>query len=73
MVKNKPKKNPYSASVIEGMGHEMKMNPPKILAHTAEKFGAARAEKQRKAILLNKARRAGAKIKGSKTKKKKSK
>lgn len=66
MGKNKPKKNPYLASVMEGMGHEMKMNPPKILAHTAQKFGAPRAEKQRVAILLNKARRAGVKVKGRK-------
>ena len=47
---------------ISEAGREMKANPPKILAHTAKKFGKAKAEKQRKAILLSKARQAGAKI-----------
>ncbi len=62
----KPKGMSHSAMVVEGVGHEMKVNPPKILAHTREKFGANRAEKQRVAILLNKSRRRGAKIKRSK-------
>ena len=55
-------KRKYSETVLEGVGHEMKVNPPKILAHTREKFGAKRAEEQRKAILLNKARKRGARI-----------
>lgn len=67
-MKKKPK---YSTSILEGVGHEMKMNPPKILAHTRAKFGAADAERQRKAILLNKARKLGARIKGRKSKRKK--
>ena len=46
-----------SESAIESAGHEMKENPPSILAKTRAKFGAKRAEKQRVAILLNKARR----------------
>lgn len=58
----------HTAQILEGAGHEMKMNPPKILAHTTAKFGAKRAEAQRKAILLNKARRRGAKIKKPKNK-----
>lgn len=62
----KPKGMSHTAMVIESAGHEMKMNPPKILAHTREKFGSKRAEAQRVAILLNKARRRGAKIKRSK-------
>ena len=53
----------HSMTIVEKAGHEMKMNPPKILAHTASKFGAKRAEKQRVAILLSKARKKGAKIK----------
>ena len=57
------KKKSYTAEILEGAGHEMKVNPPKILAHTREKFGAKRAEEQRVAILLSKARRRGAKIK----------
>lgn len=47
---------------IEVAGHEMKVNPPKILAHTAKKFGKARMKKQKTAILLSKARETGAKI-----------
>lgn len=50
------------SSVLEAVGHEMKVNPPKILAHTARKFGRADAKKQRVAILLSKARKAGATI-----------
>lgn len=49
-------------AMMENIGHELKTNPPKILATTRRKFGAKRAEKQRKAILLNKARARGAKI-----------
>ncbi len=44
---------------LEGIGHELKANPPQILAHTRRKFGPTRAKAQRKAILLSKARRAG--------------
>jgi len=47
---------------LQRMGHEMKVNPPSVLAKTQRRFGAARAERQRKAILLSKARRAGARI-----------
>ena len=35
--------------------HEMKANPPAILAKTAKKSGAARANAQRVAIALSKA------------------
>ena len=35
--------------------HEMKANPPAILAQTAKKSGAAQANKQRIAIALSKA------------------
>lgn len=48
--------------ILESVGHELKTNPPKQLAKTARKFGAADAAKQRTAILLSKARRAGARI-----------
>lgn len=48
--------------ILKSMGHEMKMNPPKILAKTAKKEGSAQAAKQKVAILLSKARAAGAKI-----------
>ena len=51
--------------VMRGVAHEMKKNPPKILAHTKAKYGAKRAEEQRVAIMLNKARKRGATIKKS--------
>jgi hypothetical protein len=35
--------------------HEMKINPPAILAKTAKKSGAAQANRQRIAIALSKA------------------
>ena len=47
---------------LQRVGHELKSNPPRVLARTAAKFGAGRAARQRRAILLNKARRAGARI-----------
>lgn len=49
-------------SIVESVGHEIKENPPAILASTRRKFGSARAESQRKAILLNKSRKLGASI-----------
>lgn len=51
-----------SGNVLEAVGHELKANPPKILAKTRRKSGAKRAEKQRRAILLSKARRQGANV-----------
>ena len=44
----------------------MKANPPKIVMHTRAKYGKEAAEKQQVAILLNKARRKGARIKKTK-------
>jgi len=52
----------HSSSILEHIGHEMKVNPPRILAKTRKKKGAAQAENQRVAILLSKARKAGAHI-----------
>jgi len=54
--------NGKTAGILEDVGSEMKENPPKILASTAQKFGQARAKKQKVAILLSKARRAGANV-----------
>ena len=42
---------------IELAGHEVKTKPPRVLAKTRKRFGAKRAEAQRKAIILSKARR----------------
>ena len=46
-----------SEAKLEAAGSEMKANPPSVLARTRKKFGAERAESQRVAILINKARR----------------
>lgn len=48
-----------SKGAIQAAGHEIKQNPPKILAHTARKFGKVDAKKQRVAIMLSKARKSG--------------
>ena len=42
-------------SMLQSAGHEMKVNPPKILAHTAKKFGKDKAAKQKVAIMFSKA------------------
>ena len=52
--------------VLHEVGSELRDNPPRQLKKTAKKYGKKRAEKQRKAILLNKARKRGAKIPGGK-------
>lgn len=49
-------------SILQSVGHELKENPPRQLAKTRKKFGAARAEKQRVAILLSKSRKRGANV-----------
>ena len=49
-------------NILEDVGSELKRNPPAVLNKTARKKGIRQAEKQRKAILLSKARRLGAKI-----------
>ncbi len=48
--------------IAESVGKELRDNPPAILASTKRKFGAARAESQRRAILLSKSRARGARI-----------
>jgi hypothetical protein len=42
--------------------HEVKHNEPRIVGHTRRKFGASDAAKQKVAIALSKARKAGASI-----------
>jgi hypothetical protein len=49
-------------AILESVGHELKVNPPKQLARTRRKFGAETAARQKTAILLSKARKAGASI-----------
>jgi hypothetical protein len=48
--------------ILESVGHELKTNPPRQLAKTAKKSGKKRANKQRVAILLSKARSKGASV-----------
>ena len=47
---------------LEAIGKELKANPPAVVNSTRRKFGVARAEKQRRATLLSKARQAGVKV-----------
>ena len=61
-VKKSVDKTHKSSSILERAGHELKANPPSVLSKTKKKKGAKAAEAQRKAILLSKARRAGANI-----------
>jgi hypothetical protein len=49
--------------ILHSVGRELKENPPRQLAKTRKKFGAKRADKQRIAILLSKARKRGASVK----------
>lgn len=44
---------------LKAAGHELKVNPPSVLAKTRKKSGAKQAEKQRVAIMFSKARRGG--------------
>lgn len=48
--------------ILSSVGRELKRNPPSILAKTRRKKGPAAARRQKTAILLSKARRAGARI-----------
>ena len=56
-----------TSDILEDVGHELKSNPPSIVASTRRKFGPERARKQTVAILLSKSRRMGAKIPKSKS------
>ena len=51
-----------ASRILSGIGEELRDNPPDILTKTRKKKGAAAADRQRVAILLNKAREAGADI-----------
>lgn len=56
------KNNSRSSKLLSSIGEELKENPPEVLAKTRKKKGKAAAEKQRVAILLSKARKAGARV-----------
>jgi hypothetical protein len=51
-----------TSDILDSVGKELKTNPPKVLDKTLKTKGATQANKQRVAILLSKARQAGAKI-----------
>lgn len=51
-----------TARILSGIGSELKENPPSILSETRRKKGKKAAAEQRTAILLSKARKAGADI-----------
>jgi hypothetical protein len=46
--------------ILQEVGHELKTRTPRVLAKTRRKKGAKASERQRKAILLSKARSKGA-------------
>ena len=54
----KKRKATKSAGLLHSAFEEVYSNTPKIVTHTAKKFGAARARKQRIAIAFSKARKA---------------
>lgn len=54
--------HPRKARIMSEVGREMKDNPPGALKKTRRKKGPKAAEKQRTAILLDKARRRGADV-----------
>jgi hypothetical protein len=58
--KPKPTGQTKSQRIVSSAFHEVKHDTPKIVTHTAAKFGQERADKQRVAIALSKARAAGA-------------
>jgi len=53
---------PKSRGILKMSFSEVFAKTPKAVKRTARKFGEKRAKKQRIAIALNKARRAGARI-----------
>lgn len=55
-------KHTRSASILHSIGSELRDNPPAVLETTRRKKGAKQAEKQRRAILLSKARDSGVNI-----------
>ena len=59
MAKKKPTK---TQRIITSVGREIKKDEPGIIGKTRKKFGAKRALAQKRAILLSKARRRGARL-----------
>lgn len=51
-----------TSQILNNVGSELKRNPPDVLAQTRRKKGKKQAERQRRAILLDKARERGANV-----------
>jgi hypothetical protein len=58
----KKKRTSKTKRLIQEAGDEVKHDEPAIVEHTRRKFGSKRAKAQKKAIMLDKARRGGARI-----------
>lgn len=56
------KKQSKNQALLDSAFSEVYSKTPKIVTHTARKFGSVIAKKQRVAIALSKARKAGADI-----------
>ncbi len=55
-----------TSQILQDVGDELKANPPSAVQKTTQTKGPAQARKQKIAIMLNKARKRGAKIPGPK-------
>lgn len=64
------KRKTKTRKILHRVGTELKNRPPRIVEKTRREKGPEAAEKQHKAILLSKARRAGARIPQKKSKRK---
>jgi len=69
-MSKRKKKSGTNRKILHRIGTELKNNPPRIVEKTRREKGDAAAEKQRKAILISKARRAGVRIPPKKSKRK---
>jgi len=70
MAKRRKKRGTKSKETLHRIGRELRDNPPRIVEKTRREKGPEAAEKQRRAILLSKSRRAGARIPAKKSKRK---
>ena len=62
VVRTMAKDSTRTSRILESVGMELKNRPPRILEKTRRKKGVRAAERQRVAILLNKARSRGARV-----------
>lgn len=62
MMPRWPKKGTKSRALLDEAMREVHGNTPARVKHTRRKFGKKRAERQRRAIAISKAREAGARL-----------